>query len=258
MHLWRDSGKGPAVVLLHGFTLAGPIWEHQVEPLSQRYRVLVPELPGHGAAPPFPGGAATMDRLAGEVLRLLDRLGIAVAAIAGHSMGGYTALALVDQAPQRISGLALVNSKAGADTPEGRTGRFTLAEKVDQEGPEALVNAMAPRLFAPGFPTTDPRYLAAADMARQMPAKAVRAALMGMAERADMRPKLRQIRVPSLVLTGELDQIAPADQAREMADGIAGCTLTVVTGAGHMVMLEQPEAATQALQAWLQRVYPSA
>jgi len=256
MHLWRDAGNGPAVLLLHGFTLAGAIWEHSESVLSQRYRVLVPELPGHGGTVPFSSGDATMERVAGEVLGVMDRLGIASAAVAGHSMGGYVTLALYQLAPERVSGLALVNSQAGADTPEGRAGRFDLAERVEREGPEVLVTAMVPRLFAPGFSTDDPRYLAAAEMARQMPVKGVRSALMGLASRSDLLPRLGHITVPSLVLAGKLDQIIPADRAREMAAAIPDCALALVQGAGHMVMLEQPAIATSALSAWLQRVYP--
>ena len=121
------------MVLLHGFPLSSAIWHEQQQQLSDRFRVITPDLRGHGRSP-APSGVYEMDLLARDVLALLDALHITKAVIMGHSMGGYVALAAWKLAPERFLALGLIASQAGADTEEGRQGRYKMAEKVAAEG----------------------------------------------------------------------------------------------------------------------------
>src|SRR5579871_5777811 len=110
---YSEAGQGAPVVLLHGFPLSSAIWQEQQRSLSDRFRVITPDLRGHGNSP-APSGAYTMESLAQDLLALLDSLGIAQAAILGHSMGGYIALAALKLAPERFTALGLIASQAGA------------------------------------------------------------------------------------------------------------------------------------------------
>lgn len=249
---YQELGKGPAVVLIHGFPLAGSIWEQQKQHLAKRYRVIVPDLPGHGASAVVPG--VTIAQMGSEVLNLLDHLEVGRAAVAGHSMGGYVALALQKQAPERVTGLGLVATQAGDDTPEAREGRYATAEKVGSQGPEPLVEGLLPKLFASAEGDSEAKQ-AVATLIRQTPREGIQAALHAMAQREDLRPRLPQITVPSLVLVGEGDRLIPPDRSEAMAAQMPNAVLVKVAGAGHMPMLEQPEQVSQALERWLDLIY---
>ena len=152
---YSEAGQGTPVILLHGFPLSGAIWHEQQQRLSDRYRVITPDLRGHGRSP-APSGVYEMDLLARDVLALLDALLIKKAVIMGHSMGGYVALAAWNLAPERFLALGLIASQAGADTEEGRQGRYKLANKVAAEGSSAVAAAMIPKLFAAGIAVAPP------------------------------------------------------------------------------------------------------
>lgn len=254
MLTYRQSGSGPAVVLLHGFPLSHAIWEHQIAALSGTYRVIAPDLPGMGGSALLPEGEASMARYAREVLNLVDSLGVGPFALAGHSMGGYVALALQKEAPQRVAGLGLVASQAGADTPEGREGRFATAEKVRAEGPGVVAGAMGPKLFGSGVTPEDPRYRQVDAIMRGTAPEGIRAALFAMAGREDMQPRLPTIGGPALVLAGEQDKIIPVEKAETVAANLKAATL-VKLPCGHMPMLEEPEATSAALSRWLSLVF---
>lgn len=252
----RVSGKGPAVVLLHGFPLDRSIWDGQISHLSARYRVVAPDLPGLGETPAFePGDPVTMERMAGAVLETLNVLGIDRAAFAGHSMGGYITLALTKLAPERVTGIAMVASQAGADTPEAKASRFVTAEKVMQQGAAVIAEGMGRKLFAPSVPETNAAYRAVQAVIRRASTRGIRDCLLAMAEREEMRPHLAAIRVPTVVIHGEQDQLVPADRADVTAGGIPRAVLVRLTAAGHMPMLEEPAAVNNALDRWLERVY---
>lgn len=256
MLTYTAAGQGPAVVLLHGFPLNRSIWDRQVKHLSSQYQVIVPDLPGLGGSPPLPDAATTtMSGMAAQVLALLDRLGVGQAAVAGHSMGGYVALALHKEAPERVAGLGLISTQAAADTPEAREGRHATAEKVRTTGAVIVAEAMGPKLFGPDSGEESAPYSLAMSIMRDAPAEGVRGALFAMASRDDMRVHLVDITSPTLVMTGEHDRVIPPERSELMAASIRNSVLVKVPGAGHMPMLERPEEVNQALSQWLELVY---
>lgn len=251
------QGRGPAVFLVHGFPLSAEIWRAQAEALSSRYQVIAPDLPGFGGAAPLPGDEpATMERLAGAVLEVADQMGIETFAVAGHSMGGYLALALQKLAPHRVAGLALVASQSRADTPDGAEGRRALAAKAGAEGHDPVVGAFLPKLFGPQVAADAPVMAETEALIRKASIKGIQAALLGMAVREEMRPHLPKIKVPVLALPGVDDKLFPPDRAEEVVAAVPDGLLIKVEGAGHMPMLEQPEATSRGLATWLERVYP--
>jgi pimeloyl-ACP methyl ester carboxylesterase len=241
---YSESGTGAPVVLLHGFPLSREIWQEQRKRLADRWRVITPDLRGHGKSP-APDGAYSMEAMARDVFALLDSLRIAKAVIMGHSMGGYVTLAAAKIAPERFLGLGLVASQAAADTDDARQGRFKMVEKVVAEGNTAVAEAMIPRLFAPG---ADAKIV---DAARQMILNTRRAGiigtLQGMAARENTEAVLAKMNVPVLLLAGEHDQIIPPAKSQALAAGMPTATLAIVERAGHMPMLEEPVQTTTAI-----------
>ncbi len=247
---FSEAGRGTPVVLLHGFPLTGEIWREQRQSLAAHYRVITPDLRGHGQSP-APAGIYEMELLAGDVLELLDSLQIERAVIMGHSMGGYVTLAAWKLAPARFLALGLIDSHASADTPEGRQGRLQMAEKVAAQGSQVAAEAMLPRLFAPGRTAGDPAWEQVRAMILNTPTAGIIGAQHAMAARPDSNSTLPSINVPALILTGDQDQIIPIARAEAVAAAIPNSTLKVIANAGHMTMLEQPAATTATIQEFL-------
>jgi 3-oxoadipate enol-lactonase len=244
---YSEAGQGTPVVLLHGFPLTGAIWHEQQRQLSDQCRVIVPDLRGHGQSP-VPSGVYDMELMAGDVLALLDSLGIKQAIILGHSMGGYVTLALWKLAPERFRALGLVASQAGADSDEGRQARYKLAEKVGAEGSQVVAEAMIPKLFAPPLAAKGPILEQVRQLILHTQPVGIVGTLKGMAVRPDSMGILPKVSVPVLLLMGDQDQIIPPAKAEAMAAVLPRVTHKIVENAGHMPMLEQPQATTAAIR----------
>ncbi len=250
---YSEAGLGMPVVLLHGFPLSSGIWRQQQRQLSDLYRVITPDLRGHGESP-APEGTYAMADLAGDVIALLDSLGIQKAVFLGHSMGGYVTLAAWKLAAKRFLALGLIASHAAADTEEGKQGRFQMAEKVAAQGSQVAADAMLPKLFAPRLSASDPVIDQVRQFILKTPVAGIIGSLQGMAARSDSTAILPNINVPALVLTGEHDQIIPLAKTEATAAAIPRSTLAIIEQAGHMPMLERPEATTTALRKFLSTV----
>ena len=170
--------------------------------------------------------------------------------LAGHSMGGYVALAFAKAYPQSLRGLVLVGTRAGGDTAEGAAARRATAEKVRAEGSSVVVDAMAPKMLAASNADAGMAESVRALMSPSKP-EGVIGALLGMAERPDAGAWLGAIRVPTLVVTGLDDVIIPFSESEALAKAIPGAQLELITNAGHLVAFEQAVAFNEILQIWL-------
>ena len=248
---YDDDGAGPAVVLLHGFPLGRWIWDAPRAALRDRYRVIAPDLRGHGDSEVSPGPYA-MDALAEDVARLLDGLGVERAVLGGLSMGGYVAFACWRRFPARVRALVLCDTRAKGDDRGEKVMRQSTAQVALERGTAAVVDGMLPKLLAPRTLAERPDLCAAvrARLAATDP-RAVAATLLGMKDRADSTPTLATITVPTLFLVGADDQLTPPTLARDLQAGVVGARLEVVADAGHLTPVEQPAATSAALRAFL-------
>jgi 3-oxoadipate enol-lactonase len=250
---YADQGPGRVVVLLHGFPLRREMWREQLTGLGSIYRVIAPDLRGHGESP-VPEGVYTMDEMADDVIELLDTLHITERIVLGGlSMGGYVALSLVARYPDRVRALMLMDTRASADSPESAAQREATARSVlaaDSAAP--VVDAMLPRLFAPI--TLEQRPERVEPMMELMQAtspRGIAGALRGMAVRPDRRGDLPKISVPTLVLVGEHDAITPPDEVRAMAAAIPDARFEVIPQAGHLAPYENYSAANAVILQFL-------
>ncbi len=247
---YTDKGKGTPLLLLHGFPLNHTIWAEQVEALSPNYRVITPDLRGHGRSP-APEGAYSVELMARDLLLMLDKMEIEKAVWAGHSMGGYIALAAWRLAPERFSGFGMIASNYLADTPEAKAKRYESAEKVSQEGAKAAVN---PKLFKEGTAEETPIVKRAEQIMRATPPAGIIGSLLAIASRPDSTETLKTINVPSLVLGGAGDQLFKPEIPEQMAKLLPDARLVMAANSGHMPMLEEPQVVTSALSDLLQRI----
>jgi pimeloyl-ACP methyl ester carboxylesterase len=254
-----DRGSGPVVLLVHGFPLSHRMWESQIAALSDRSRVIAPDLRGFGESAPLRNGEVvlTMEQLADDLAGLLEALGVSgPVTYCGLSMGGYIGWQFVRRHRQRLRALILCDTRAAADTPEARAGRRKLAESVRANGSEVAATAMLSKLLAERTPEQRPE---AIDRVRQMIVgtrpETIAAALMGMAQRPDVTGGLASIDVPTLVVVGTHDALSPPSEMREIAAGIPGARFVEIPEAGHLAPLENPEAVNAAVASFLDQVH---
>jgi pimeloyl-ACP methyl ester carboxylesterase len=173
-------------------------------------------------------------------------------ALAGHSMGGYIALEMMRQAPERVAKLALLDTAARADTPEQTERRRSQIAVAAGGKMKAIVDLQFPNLVHPARRADEALRRACDLMAEETGPQAFVRQQEAIIGRPDSRPSLAAIRCPTLVLVGEQDAVTPLERSQEMAAAIAGSRLVVVPECGHLCALEQPEAVTRALVSWLE------
>lgn len=244
----EDRGAGEAVLFVHAFPFDGRIWEHQRDALAASYRVLVPDLRGFGRSRGLKA-PQSLDAHADDLAALLDRASLSRATLVGLSMGGYISLAFARRYPERLARLVLADTRATPDSPEARARRERDMDLVVREGVSALVDALLPRLLAPG---ADRALISRVrDIAASQSREAVLAALVAMRDRPDSTPVLASLHVPLLVLVGAHDVLTPPEEARAMASVAPRARVVEIPGAGHLSSLEAPEAFTAALESFL-------
>lgn len=259
MHV-TDVGTGDAVLLGHSFLWDAGMWRPQIETLSRHYRVIAPDLWGHGSSGSLPDGT-TMRGLAGHHLELMDRLRIERFAVAGLSVGAMWGAELALMAPDRVAGIALVNSALTAEPPAMLTRYEALLSIVEATGfiPDAVADAVVPLFFSPALEERSPHLVNEA-----------RARLVGwngdrlldsviplgrmIFRRVDRLAAAGALRMPCLVIAGR------ADRSRSVAEGEAmaaamGAPFIALTDAGHISALEEPDPLSAPLTSWLDRAF---
>lgn len=225
------------LVLIPGLANTPRLYDAQIEALSPRQRIVVAD---HTRDDSLPGIAA---RLLREVPGRF--------ALAGLSMGGYVAMEVMRQAPERVERLALLDTSARPDTPEARSDRERMIALAEAGRFEDIISRLWPRLVHPDRQGDQALRAVVAGMIREVGKDAYIRQQRAIMARPDSRPILPSIEIPTLVLVGEGDAITPPEIAREMAEMIEWSSLVVIPDSGHLSSLEKPEPVTHALRMWL-------
>jgi 3-oxoadipate enol-lactonase len=241
----RLDGPDDADVVLLSNSLGTPLamWEPQMPALTKRYRVLRYDRRGHGCSdvPPAP---YTPDDFGGDVIELLDSLELERVSFCGLSMGGMVGMWIAANAPDRVDRLVLACTAAWFGPPETWTERAAL---VRSGGMESVVDSVLERWFSPGFRQERPAEV-----------EEVRGFLLSTPPEGyaacceaiglwDFRPRLGEVRAPTLVLAGSADPATPPERAEEIAAGIPGARVRIFEGSAHLANIEQPEAFNDAI-----------
>lgn len=244
-------GAGAPVVLLHPFPLNHEFWNPATQSLLTRYRLILPDLRGHGDSG-IGEGPAMMAKHASDLARVLDHLDVGRAPFVGVSIGGYILFQFWQRFRGRIAALVLSNTKAQADTQEARAERLKSADDVLECGTERFFENMVPRVLGKTTRETRPDLVEGAlRMMRKMSPGDVAQVQRGMAERPDSVPILKTINVPTLLITGDEDILTGLPEAELMRQHIPGSTLKVIPRAGHFAAWEQPQQVGPLLRQFL-------
>ena len=224
------------LLLLPGLLCDAALWQFQTEALADVAETTVADLSRSDSI-----AAMARDALAAAP----DRF-----ALAGLSMGGYVALEIMRQAPERVTHLALLDTSARPDTPELTQRRQALIELASKGKFKGVTPRLLPLLLHKNHQMPPLSDIVIAMAARIGQPGFVRQEIAIM-NRQDSRPFLKDIKVPTLVLVGEDDQLTPVHLHEELADGIHGSEFQIIARSGHLTTLEQPDMVNRALFDWL-------
>lgn len=232
------ASKPRTALLIHAYPLSSAMWRDQKEALEAAgLRVLTPDLPGFG------GQAGTMESLVEGARGLLDLLPDEPVSLVGLSMGGYLALELLAQAPERFGRVVLADTSVRSDSPDQAESRRAQAARVLEEGRDFILGAARDE-------HSEATYKKILPMMEEASREGIAAALYALAARDEHRTTLRDLTLPLLVIVGREDTITTVEQAQEIADA-GGAELVVIDGAAHLSNLDQPEAFSAALLRFL-------
>ena len=242
---YERRGRGEPLVLIYGYPLDGTTWNEVASLLETDFDLIIPDLRGMGQSDAVDKTYTVAD-LASDIAGLLDHLKIQKAFIAGHSMGGYVALAFARAYPNRVRGLGMISSQVLADPPERKEGRYKTAEDVAEKGIGVVVDSMTTKLSADARIQSFVREV----MQRQKPAGVI-GSLKAMAERPDSSDLFKSFKFPVVIVHGDADALIPVERGREMKAALPSAHYTELKGAGHMPMMENPKATVNALDQFL-------
>jgi pimeloyl-ACP methyl ester carboxylesterase len=252
--VYETLGSGPPLVLLHPFPANHELWHPAAQALQSRYRLILPDLRGHGDSG-VGEGPATMAKHAADLVRILDEERISRAMFVGVSIGGYILFEFWRRHRARAAALVFCNTKAGADTAESRAARLQSAADVLERGTEPFFESMVPKLLGETTRGTRPDLVEGAlRMMRKMSPEDVALVQRGMAERPDSVDTLKTVNVPTLIVTGHEDTLTGMPEAELIRRNVAGSEMKVVARAGHYSPWEQPEEVGRILRQFVDSV----
>jgi 3-oxoadipate enol-lactonase len=239
---YTRRGKGTPLVLVHGFPLDSSSWNKIIPLLEDKFDIITPDLRGFGQSTTIES-PYTISDMADDLASLLDHLEIEKITMAGHSMGGYVALAFAKKYPQRVSGLGLISSQAAGDPPDRKEGRYKTAADVAEKGVGVVVEAMTPKLSA------DTRVQAFVRGVIEKQSKdGVIGALKAMAEREDLMSILSSFNFPFVLIHGDADALIPIERSKEIKAAVPSAQFVELQGAGHMPMMEFAKETAEGLR----------
>ena len=242
---YARRGRGEPLVLIHGYPLDRTTWNEVASLLEPDFDLIIPDLRGMGQSDAGDKTYTVAD-LASDIAGLLDHLKIQKAFVAGHSMGGYVALAFARAYPNRVRGLGMISSQVLADPPERKAGRYQTAKDVEEKGISVVVDSMTTKLSADEHIQSFVREV----MQRQKPAGVI-GSLKAIAERDDSSDLFKSFKFPVVIVHGDADALIPIERGREMKAALPSAHYAELRDAGHMPMMENPKAIVNALDQFL-------
>jgi pimeloyl-ACP methyl ester carboxylesterase len=252
---YSDLGYGEPVVLVHGYLESLEIWNGFADELSEDYRVICVDLPGHGRSGIY-AAIDSMAIMADAVKRVLDVLGIGRTVIIGHSMGGYAALAFEDFYPEITIGFGLFHSHALADPEEKKANRDREIALVKAGKKQQFINVNIPKAFA-----TDnlEKFAEQVEWARQIalatPDDGIINALKGMKARPDRRDVLKNSTDPLVVIAGKKDNYIPFEIYEQHFDLAPDTEVIILENSGHMGFIEEKDKSLEGVRRFLEKIY---
>lgn len=252
---YRKFGNGPAIVLLHGFPEDGELWAEIWATLAEQFTVIVPDLPGSGEST-WDSENITIEQMAESVHEVMKQEHLETVVIAGHSMGGYTAIAFAEMYPECLQGLSMVHSLATADTEEKKETRRKAIELIRKGGKEPFIKQMTPNLFSKSFKENHPGIIKQqVEKGLQLKPGNLIAFYNAMINRPDRTRILSGLGCPVQWVIGKEDSIASPENVLKQSKLAIVNFVSVYNDCAHMSMLEKPALLTKDLSEFSRYCY---
>lgn len=251
-----DTGLREAtpLVLIHAFPLNHAMWDPQIQALSEKHRVISYDIRGHGKSD-VGDGQYTIELFVDDLMALLDRLKIEKTILCGLSMGGYIALRALERHPERFGALVLCDTRSEADSDEAKIKRSAGLRLLKEKGVPFFAKEFVKPAFALETFKTNPGVIQTVkEMILKNPSLGIGGSLLALASRTDTTASLKQIRIPTLILVGEKDQITPPSAAFSMKEKIPNARMHVIPQAGHLSNLENSSEFNRRFMAFLREI----
>ena len=245
--VYSDRGEGPCLVLLHGYLESGKIWDSFADCIPRGYRVIVPDIPGHGQSDSW-GDLHSMDDLAAAISAIMEAEGIGKIFLAGHSMGGYVVMAFAELFPEKLLGYSLFHSTCYADTEEKKLNRDREISLVLCGKKRQIVLVNIPKAFSMDNVDLMPEEVERArNIALESQDKGIIALLNGMKARPDRTAVLKDPGLPLLLIGGLKDNYIPTEVFEKLAALAPHAKVLRLEESGHMGFIEEPEKVLRAM-----------
>jgi 3-oxoadipate enol-lactonase len=248
---YEEKGAGYPVVLLHGLTFDRRMWDHQVEGLARSYRAITVDLRGHGLSA-SPDMEYDLDMMTEDVHQAMRELGIAQAHVVGLSMGGMIGMRLALDHPEAVRSLVLLDTSAEPEPADRAAAYEAMAGALREQGPGIVADGVMSVLFSSGFLLDQP------DKAKREKERLLEVNRVGVSNatsavtrRKDISDRIHKIKVPTLVIVGEVDAATPLETSQVIQAAIPGSRLEIIPSAGHMTPIEKPEEVSQLIVEFL-------
>jgi pimeloyl-ACP methyl ester carboxylesterase len=244
-----DEGVGKPIALLHGFCGSHQYWEKVIPELSKEYRVIAPDLPGHGNSTST-NEQYSIEAMAAIIKELLDDLKIKDVNLFGHSLGGYITLSFAERYGNQLNSFSLIHSTAFPDSEEAKKGREANIEKVIHQGIDTLIDGLVPKLFSPDNLNKHANDVEVTKKIGYLtsPEGAI-GALKAMKDRPDRNNILENTTLPVLLLAGDHDQVIPYEKTFSVTK--ENIKHSLLKNAGHMSMFESHEQLISEIKSFL-------
>jgi len=248
---YYDSGKGDVVILLHGYLETKEIWSDLSNRLSNNFRVISIDIPGHGKSEVL-DSTHSMELLAKAINSLLDYLNIKQCSLIGHSMGGYITLAFAELFPDKLKSFILLHSSVYADNDIKKENRLNDIKLIEQGELKKITDSNIPKMFAnDNLSAFSNNIYIMQKYAQKFDTDGVVALIKGMMNRTDKQNFIRTFNKPMLFIFGKKDNFISIDVAKEMLKLNSNIEYKILNNSGHMGFIEEAEEVVDIIKRFI-------
>lgn len=254
IHIVEHENNGPPLIFVHAFPLCHRMWDRQVEYFKDKYRVILYDARGLGYSTELDSPYYMMEDMANDLISVMDFLKIDKAHVCGLSMGGYTTLRALTKSPERFLSVILADTRAEKDDDKGLLARAEMMNAVRKDGLSNLIKDFPKKLLnESNYENNDLRSFVEEMISWQSP-EGICGAIVCLATRTNTIDELLALNVPGLILVGEDDILTPLVFSERMNGALENSSLEIITDAGHLSNMENPEEFNEAVDTFLSKI----